>query len=379
MAGGLILVAWLVLGHYTRRQHVSGTLVPQTGVINITARAAGVVTYVATEGKYVNAGEEMVSVSGEHSSSLNRSTFEQISLQLGEEEQNIKRQMEMIGELTKAQENGYHNQQIYLKKQLIELIESEDVVTKQERSFRNMLTRESPLIKKGYISQLQAQQQQAHLADLDIQKKNLRRQKYDLSQQIEGLRSQIEQLPMSARQHTAELRRQLTQLEESRVQNESTRTALTLAPVDGTAAAPLVKLGQTVAPGQPVISLIPQGAPLDAEFFVPSTAIGFIKPGTSVSLHLLTFPYQKFGAIPGIVQSISRSALSPTEVASALGGPSPNISQYRLVISLSRQNIIVYGKIAPLKPGMECEGDILLDRRSFLGWLLEPIEGLKRK
>ena len=41
------ILAWLFVGQYARREHVAGSLVPQAGLLTLTARSAGSVTSVA--------------------------------------------------------------------------------------------------------------------------------------------------------------------------------------------------------------------------------------------------------------------------------------------------------------------------------------------
>jgi len=66
------ILAWLFFGHYTRREHVSGSLVPQAGLINVTARSAGVISrVVGSVGAEVRAGDPLVYISGERSSAKN--------------------------------------------------------------------------------------------------------------------------------------------------------------------------------------------------------------------------------------------------------------------------------------------------------------------
>src|SRR5699024_5047009 len=63
------LVAWLFMGHYTRREHVAGRLVPAAGLIHITTRAAGKVDGLpVAEGTHVQSGQVLATVSGDRSS-----------------------------------------------------------------------------------------------------------------------------------------------------------------------------------------------------------------------------------------------------------------------------------------------------------------------
>src|SRR5699024_11076050 len=62
----IILLGWLFLGHYTRREHVAGRLAPDAGLIRVTARTTGTVAGLhAAEGDHVKAGQILLGVAGD--------------------------------------------------------------------------------------------------------------------------------------------------------------------------------------------------------------------------------------------------------------------------------------------------------------------------
>ena len=108
---------------------------------------------------------------------------------------------------------------------------------------------------------------------------------------------------------------------------------------------------------------------------LPSRAIGFIEPGSRVVLRYQAFPYEKFGQQYGRVDDVSRSALSPADVASLVGQQARE-PLYRVQVALDRQTVPAYGKAEPLKPGMALEADILMERRRLIEWMFEPLYGI---
>ena len=50
---------------------------------------------------------------------------------------------------------------------------------------------------------------------------------------------------------------------------------------------------------------------------------------------------------------------------------------YRVQVALDQQEIRAYGTTVPLQSGMLLNADIVLEQRSLLSWLLEPILSLK--
>ena len=151
---------------------------------------------------------------------------------------------------------------------------------------------------------------------------------------------------------------------------------LVKAPVSGVVATQIVKPGQAVQAGQPLLSLLPGDGKLEAELLVPSRAIGFIAPGDTVLLRYQAFPYQKFGHQQGRVARISRSALSGGELGTLIGNAQQGEPYYRITVALAQQAITAYGKPEPLKPGMLLDADVMGEKRRLIEWIFEPLYSL---
>jgi len=171
----------------------------------------------------------------------------------------------------------------------------------------------------------------------------------------------------------------MAQNEQTLAQNEADRATVLRAPENGVVSSVLIKPGQVVAAGQSLLAVMPQGSPLQAQLLVPSSAIGFVHVGTDVVLHYQAFPYEKFGVQHGSVVSISRSALTPSEVTTLLGQQPPPEALYRVQVQLAVEHIEAYGKLEPLKPGMALDADMLLDKRRMIEWIFEPLYGMAHR
>lgn len=51
---------------------------------------------------------------------------------------------------------------------------------------------------------------------------------------------------------------------------------------------------------------------------------------------------------------------------------------YRVVVSLNKQTVSAYGNEVDLKTGMTLQGDLIVDSRTLLQWMMEPLLTLKR-
>ena len=103
---------------------------------------------------------------------------------------------------------------------------------------------------------------------------------------------------------------------------------------------------------------------------IASHAIGFIRPGQAVNLLYDAFPHQQFGSYPGQVVDVSRHPLTALDQTSLPRGAPP---VYLATIALNEHHITAYGKAIRLREGMTLKADILLESRSLMAWLFEPL------
>jgi membrane fusion protein len=121
---------------------------------------------------------------------------------------------------------------------------------------------------------------------------------------------------------------------------------------------------------------LPSDSDLHAELLVPTRAIGFVHPGQSVQLRYEAFPYERFGQYQGTVESVGSSAWITGEKLGPLTLSEP---VYRIIVKLERQTVAANGQSLALRPGMLVGADLLMERRSLLEWLFQPLLQLKMR
>jgi membrane fusion protein len=167
----------------------------------------------------------------------------------------------------------------------------------------------------------------------------------------------------------AELRADAAELQKQQVRMSAEQDAIVRAPTAGRVANVLRHEGASVAAGEAVLVLLPEGALLEAELWLPSSASGFVDPGQPVNLRYDAFPFQKFGVQRARISEIADSALM-------LQGAPP---RFRALATLERQDVLAFGTPHALRPGMTLSADIVVDKRSLLEWLLEPLFSIRGK
>jgi membrane fusion protein len=373
------VVAFAIIGEYTRRERTSGMLVPVAGLIEIPASAAGTIERVLVEqGAVVRAGESLVTLSSDRISAALGNTAAVVGEQMSSQRARIEADLADQDKLQEQKGAALDERIGTLRAEIVQLDAQRAIQQQQAKNARAMLARFQPLLDRGYISALQVQQQEATALEAEAQLSALARQRLDIQRQIGEQLEQRKQLPLNADAQRHELERKRADIDQALAQNELTRAAVLRAPQDGVVSSVLVKPGQPVSAGQIAIALVPKDSLLEAQLLVPSRAIGFVEPGYRVVLRYEAYPYQKFGLHSGSVKAVSRNAMTPQQVSN-LSGRQATEAMYRIDVTLDAQSIAAYGRQEALRPGMALEADILLDRRRLIEWIFEPLYGVGKQ
>src|SRR5262249_15069423 len=104
--------------------------------------------------------------------------------------------------------------------------------------------------------------------------------------------------------------------------------------------------------------------------FFPTRAFGFVRPGQQVRILYDAFPYQKFGTYGGRVTKVSHTILTSSDSTGPIILKEP---AYRVTVALERSDVDAYGLKVPLQPDMLLRADVILEQRSLMRWLLDPL------
>lgn len=125
--------------------------------------------------------------------------------------------------------------------------------------------------------------------------------------------------------------------------------------------------GSGVREGDALVTLVPSGVPLIAETGLKSADIGRLQAGDPAVLKIDSYPWRRYGTIPGTLRAISRESYPASEtgpVSSAL---------HRGQIVLDADAVAGLPPEMALIPGMTLSADIRTGERSVLEFFLEPI------
>lgn len=373
-----LLALFLSLGTYTRRSTVAGQLVPAKGLASVLSPSTGVVSVLdVSEGERVREGQRLAVVTVPRATVAGDDTLVALEKRLARRRDGLIEGQDAQRELLSVQESGFRAQLAVARRELAQ-IEAE-IATRREqiRIAEETLQRLRQLEDERYVSLLQINQQESNALSWRGEMQGLERQSIATRRTIVQLEHALRELPGQAKATDAGHERDLALLEQEQVETQTRGALAIVAPVDGVVSSQLVKPGQAVQAGQPLLAVLPGDEGLEAELLVPSRAIGFIEPGDRVLLRYQAYPYQKFGHHEGEVVRISRSALNPAELGSLAGGVQAREPLYRITVSLARQTVTAYGNEEALKPGMLVDADIMGERRRLIEWIFEPLYSLK--
>jgi membrane fusion protein len=180
----------------------------------------------------------------------------------------------------------------------------------------------------------------------------------------------LEQLPTTIAEKAQALRGELAGAEQRIAEIEGRRAYVVRAPIAGRVSTLQAAIGRAADPQKPQLSLLPHDSMLEAELFVPTQAIGFVRAGQEVRILYDAFPYQRFGTFGGRVSRVARTMLTDADISGPVSLQQP---AYKVTVVLDRQDVTAYDGRVPLQPDMLLKADILLERRSLFAWLLDPI------
>ena len=114
-----------------------------------------------------------------------------------------------------------------------------------------------------------------------------------------------------------------------------------------------------------LFTLVPLDAPVAATVNVSSQDVGFIRVGDPVTLKLDAYMFLRHGTVQGAVTSISEGSFTLDN------NNQPTDPYFKVTVAIKSVNLRNVPADFRLIPGMTLVGDILVDRRTILSYLME--------
>jgi HlyD family type I secretion membrane fusion protein len=244
-------------------------------------------------------------------------------------------------------------------------------------------------LKSGYGNKLDLLTQTQQVVELEHQRNVLQRKHDEIDAtlaELAALRKQTEaEFRRNALTDLAKADREATEASgELAKATERTRLQTLTAPVAGMVQDLTVHtLGGVVTPAQQLLRIVPSGGGIEVEAVIANQDVGFVELGQEAEIKIETFPFTRYGLIPGHVRAIARDSIDEPQSAqrrqgsrSASDEPGNLERSHQLVyvalIALAETSLIVDGKPLELAPGMAVTAEIKTGKRRVLDYLLSP-------
>lgn len=371
-----LVATFLFLGNYARKETVQGYIFPDHGVVDVFPSSSGLIVsrvFVA-KGDTIRKGDPLVELRSPDTYSVGRDASSDFLNELNEQRDGLLLQLNRHAEY-------FIDLHASKKNELKNLVREKNdhlglkVLQEERVEIANKLTASlEQLQKKGAISKTHYLEAVADQLEQEKALIRLGQSVLKLEQSISSKQLEIRQVPVERENLILETKIRLSQTSQKITEVLGRRDELILAPVSGKIAASQIYLGAPAIHDKSIFSIVPEGSKMDAVLLVPSSAAGFIDQGQTIRLMFEAYPFQEFGTQPAVLTSISNAALPPSLLDSPIEVVNP---MFVVRATLERDRIRVLGRERELQSGMLISADIILEQRSLLDWLLEPLYSLK--
>lgn len=328
------------------------------------------------EGSKVNAGDGLAKIINSQSLSSGVELSDILVDELEKQKVTLSEELRVIYQI---QENDIN--QISLK--LAQLEDSLNVIKKIKLTVQKKLelkerlfTNNKELYERGYISKINLFDSHEEYLNIRESMDGLDREILDLVAKIADFEVKKNSIPNEVELKRISIERRISEINMQILELKNKYEFIVKAPESGTVTAIQAYTGTNINNNVPLLSIIPEDSILEIEMLLPTRSAGFIQIGDPVRIRFDAFPYQKFGSIKGEVTKIDKALLLPTDQMLPIRLEE---ASYKVSAKLEKQEIVAYDKSFSLKVGMIAEADIILENRSLLDWLLDPIYALQGK
>lgn len=365
---------WLALGSYTRTETARGLLVTRESSAKVVALRPGrIVRLLAAEGDRVAAGQTIAIVRTEEADDSGGSAIGDSLAALDRQRVLTDEQVRLAARRAQSDRDRLAATLAGIRRQREDLSSQIGIQEQVVASAGELFERLGRLLDSGFVSRVEVERRrQLHLA-AQQQLAQLHQQRNGFA--AEEARAETELGRIAADAGTAAVTAEAAgeALAQQRARLGGERSYAIVAPIGGRVAAVQTAPGRAVDASVPLMEIVPEGSALTANVYAPSRAVGFVRPGQEVRLLYDAFPYQRFGSFGGRVTRVSRVAIDPRQLAAPFVVEEP---VYRIEVAPDAQTVAAFGEAQALQPGMTLSANLILDRRSFLDWLLTPLNAV---
>jgi hemolysin D len=234
-----------------------------------------------------------------------------------------------------------------------------------------------PLLEKGYVSKLQVMQATDERTEMGRLLADSQNQMAAQRQTLASLKAQRESYIQKWNSDAGtELVTVRNDLDVTRQNLQKAQKLSDLSSLDSPEDAVVLKVGKVSSGsvagsgaqtmGQdPLFTLVPLDAPVEADVNVSARDIGFIKIGDPVQLKLDAYRFMQHGTAKGVIKTISEGSFTTDD------NNTPVEPYFKVRVTVKEVHLRNVPPDFRLIPGMTLAGDIMVGRRTILSYLVE--------
>lgn len=366
-----LVMPFLSLAQFAKKETVVGYLTSTAGAVKVFAPREGTIkTIYVEEGEQIQEGQPLLTVATDKITDEGKDVD-------GVVLDSLTQQRDFLIQHIAAEEERIASEQQRLTAQIrgleteISQLEAQIAIqNKRVQLSESFVSAGAQLSANNSISEYEYKNRLERYLEKQQSLNSLIQEKIKRRNQISDSRSLLAQLPVVMAEQIQVFRNKLLETEQ-RIAEISGRRAYTIrAPIAGQVSTLQAVVGQVADPQRLQLSILPVDSVLQAELFVPTRAIGFVQSGQEVRILYEAFPYQQFGTYGGRITKVTRTILTSSDISAPITLKEP---AYKVTVALDRPDIDAHGQRVPLQEDMLLKADIILDKRSLLKWLLDPL------
>jgi membrane fusion protein len=371
----LALVLVGAFGRFARTHSAPGVLMPSAGALRLEAPQSGrLARMLVAVGDRVASGQKLAEITSAQLDASGTSVDARIVEEIDNALRNLHQEAEEAQRQGTLEHQRLANALTIAERQRDDSALQYQLQQQRQRLADDNLARSRQLAQNGVIARVRLQELEQQTLDGQVQLLTLAREHNAAAAAVDEAHNRLAQQPLEAAQRLDSLNQRRTELNQRLAQARQSAGSNVYAPQSGRVAAVLQKPGETLTAGMPLVVLVDDTQPLQAQLYIPSRAVGFLRPGQEVQLKLDAFPFQSYGTLRGTLSEISHAALTPRELDTPLAGNEP---VYVAHVDLGTQQMQAQGQAQALSAGMQLSAEIVIDRPRIIEWLLEPLYALR--
>ncbi|WP_448206662.1 HlyD family efflux transporter periplasmic adaptor subunit [Azospirillum sp. sgz302134] len=371
-----MILIFLTVAQYARKETVRGYLTPTAGTAKIFIPRQGTISAVhVKEGEIVRQGQSLLTIATAQIAADGEDVDAVILDTLTHQRDLLRQQIAAQEERTASERERLSALMRGIEDELAQL-ESQIALQGERIQLSEELARSAAALSaRGHMPETEYRQRQEALIQQRQNLAFLRQRAAEQKSRLTETRYSLEQLPAVMAERIQALRNDLAQAEQRIAEINGRRAYVIKAPSAGRVSTLQATVGRAADPRYLQLEIVPANNVLEAELFVPTRAIGFVRPGQDVRVLYDAFPYQSFGAYHGQIVRVSQTILKESDISAPVTLQEP---AYKVTVALDRQDIDADGQRVPLQADMLLRADIVLGKRTLMSWLIDPLISARR-